>query len=70
MVQVLPLRQFYILKTPAEIRGGRYTLDRKRPVMVKEFRDQAYRLREGEVSQPFQTDFGWHIVTVDRFEDN
>ena len=22
-------------------RGGRYTLDRKRPVMVKEFRDQA-----------------------------
>ena len=47
-------------------RGGRYTLDRKRPVMVKEFRDQAYRLREGEVSQPFQTDFGWHIVTVDK----
>ena len=47
-------------------RGGRYTLDRKRPVMVKEFRDQAYRLREGEISQPFQTDFGWHIVTVDK----
>ena len=47
-------------------RGGRYTLNRKRPVMVKEFRDQAYRLREGEVSQPFQTDFGWHIVTVDK----
>ena len=47
-------------------RGGRYTLDRKRPVMVKEFRDQAYRLREGEVSKPFQTDFGWHIVTVDK----
>ena len=34
--------------------------------MVKEFRDQAYRLREGEISQPFQTDFGWHIVTVDK----
>ena len=47
-------------------RGGRYTLDRKRPVMVKEFRDQAYRLREGEVSKPFPTDFGWHIVTVDK----
>lgn len=47
-------------------RGGRYTLDRKRPVMVKEFRDQAYRLREGEVSQPFKTEFGWHIVTVDK----
>lgn len=47
-------------------RGGRYTLDRKRPMMVKEFRDQAYRLREGEISQPFMTDFGWHIVTVDK----
>ena len=47
-------------------RGGRYTLDRKRPVMVKEFRDQAYRLLEGEVSQPFKTEFGWHIVTVDK----
>ena len=47
-------------------RGGRYTLDRKRPMMVKEFRDQAYRLREGEISQPFQTDFGWHVVTVDK----
>ena len=47
-------------------RGGRYTLDRKRPMMVKEFRDQAYRLREGEISQPFQSDFGWHIVTVDK----
>jgi peptidyl-prolyl cis-trans isomerase SurA len=34
--------------------------------MVKEFRDQAYRLREGEVSQPFKTEFGWHIVTVDK----
>ncbi len=49
-------------------RGGRYTLDRKRPMMVKEFRDQAYRLREGEISQPFQTDFGWHIVTVDKIK--
>ncbi|MBL6729708.1 MAG: peptidylprolyl isomerase [Bacteroidia bacterium] len=47
-------------------RGGRYTLDRNRPQMVKEFREQAYRLQEGEISQPFKTDFGWHIVTVDK----
>jgi len=47
-------------------RGGRYTLDRKRPQMVKEFREQAYRLQEGEISAPFKTDFGWHIVTVDK----
>ena len=47
-------------------RGGRYTLDRKRPQMVKEFREQAYRLQEGEISQPFKTDFGWHIVMLDK----
>ena len=47
-------------------RGGRYTLDRKRPQMVKEFREQAYRLQEGEISQPFKTDFGWHIVMIDK----
>jgi peptidyl-prolyl cis-trans isomerase SurA len=47
-------------------KGGRYTLDRKRPQMVKEFRDQAYRLQEGEISQPFKTDYGWFIVTVDK----
>lgn len=34
--------------------------------MVKEFRDVAFALQEGEISQPFKSDFGWHIVTVDK----
>jgi len=46
--------------------GGKYTLHRKRPRMVKEFRDAAFRLEEGQISNPFKSDFGWHILTVDK----
>jgi peptidyl-prolyl cis-trans isomerase SurA len=46
--------------------GGKYTLNRKRPKMVKEFRDEAFSLEEGEISEPFKTDFGWHILMVDK----
>jgi peptidyl-prolyl cis-trans isomerase SurA len=34
--------------------------------MVKEFRDEAFSLEEGEISEPFKTDFGWHILMVDK----
>ena len=46
--------------------GGKYTLHRKKPKMVKEFRDVAFRLQEGEISEPFKSDFGWHIISVDK----
>jgi peptidyl-prolyl cis-trans isomerase SurA len=48
--------------------GGKYTLHRKRPRMVKEFRDVAFSMQEGEVSSPFKTEFGWHILTVDKIK--
>lgn len=46
--------------------GGKYTLHRKRPRMVKEFRDAAFSLQEGEISEPFKSDFGWHILMVEK----
>ena len=46
--------------------GGKYILKRNRPQMDKDFRDVAYRLREGEISDPFKTQFGWHIIKNER----
>lgn len=46
--------------------GGKYTLHRKKPRMVKEFRDIAFSMQERQISDPFKTDFGWHILTVEK----
>ncbi len=51
---------------PSRSTGGKYTLHRKIPRMVKEFRDVAFSLNVGEVSEPFKSEFGYHIITVDQ----
>lgn len=46
--------------------GYIYTLDRKKPKMVKEFRQVAFSLKEGEVSEPFETEYGFHIIHLQK----
>ncbi len=48
-----------------EQNGGIISLERNGP-FVKEFKDAAFSLQEGEISKPFRTDFGWHILLVDK----
>lgn len=45
--------------------GGQITMSRKDP-FVEEFKEVAFSLEEGEVSEPFRTEFGYHILTVDK----
>lgn len=45
--------------------GGVYVLT-KNSGFVQEFKDVAFSIREGEISEPFESDFGYHILMVEK----
>lgn len=47
--------------------GGFYKINKKTP-FVKEFKDVAYSLQEGEISEPFETMFGYHIIYLEKIK--
>ncbi len=47
--------------------SGFYSIERNSP-FVKEFKEAAFSMEEGEISQPFKSDFGYHILMVDKIK--
>ncbi|MAZ72774.1 MAG: peptidylprolyl isomerase [Flavobacteriaceae bacterium] len=50
----------------SKTRGGLIEGVKRNSAYVKEFKDQAFSLLEGEISEPFETQFGFHILKVDK----
>jgi peptidyl-prolyl cis-trans isomerase SurA len=47
--------------------GGAYSITRESG-FVKEFKEVAFSLDQGEVSEPFRTDFGFHIIQLEKIK--
>ena len=47
--------------------SGGYTITRESG-FVKEFKEAAFSMTEGEISEPFKSDFGYHILIVEKIK--
>lgn len=45
--------------------GGFYSMSKKDP-FAKEFKDMAFSMAEGEISEPFETEFGFHMIYLEK----
>lgn len=50
--------------------GGFYTINKNNSQFVKEFNDVAFSLKEGQISEPFKTDYGYHIIYLEKIRDD
>lgn len=41
----------------------------KREAMVKPFADKAFSMKPGEISEPVKTQYGWHIIKVEKINE-
>ena len=47
--------------------GGKYSITRESG-FIKEFKEVAFSLDEGEISEPFESGFGYHIIQVEKIK--
>jgi peptidyl-prolyl cis-trans isomerase D len=53
---------------PTRNKGG-YLGTFKKEAMVKPFSDMAFSLKAGKISEPVRTQFGWHIIKVEKVNE-
>ena len=53
------------LDTASGLQGGEIGYIRRDSPIVDEFKEAAFRLGAGDLSEPVQSPFGWHIIRVD-----
>ena len=53
---------------PSKKKGG-YLGEFKKNAMVKPFAEKAFQMKAGEISEPVRTQYGWHIIKVEKVNE-